>query len=371
MTESTRANPVYVALESKFSPSAANTPEPIFEISINPDTQKISLEKLQGRGFLRFEATQVMFIQKGDLINIGLWSIKNKKLLGTLTNQQGQWSTEDLQQIRQEFKAAGVKVKEKVQTGLNTTSESSSYVYDTFEEDIRDNLQRGNTTLTFLWIKVGLAILVVASIILVVLYLVSGGTFSPNTAANLPYAIVVFRYMIFVLTIAELVVYLFWLRRAYANLRKAGADTRFSDQYVAWSYFIPIIWWIHPFMILKEIWQKTQLKIKELVPSYKLRGAGLINAWWIASLFVQLSLIYVWFKLRMMGNELMRGDLSLVDYLKQSESLMRYQGFVGIVAFIFMIIFIVIFSRILQVEKHLYKIFLRLKVNSLGQETAE
>lgn len=360
MNKTSYGNPVYIALEGKFSPAASTNPEPVFEISIDPQEQKIKLEKTQGKGFLRFESTQAMFIQKGEHINIGLWSIKNKKLLGTLTNVAGQWSTEDLHKIIQELKQAGVKVKEKIDVAsTNARPEHSPppapkvlpYLYEVFDEDIKDNSKRGKYALTFLWIKIGLAILLSFIMLLTVGSFQSGGTMVSTFVLSF-LLLVVIGLLAF---LADIIVFLFWLRRAYANLVKAGCHMNFPDWFVGITYFIPIISWFLPYIIIKEIWKKTQLKIQESVPDYKVKNSALINFWWIASSIFQLIYIYI---------QLVARTATTVG---EKTTILNYTMGLIVIALPLLFVFPVIFMRIIKQEKRLYKLYLKLKVASVGE----
>ncbi|OJJ18742.1 hypothetical protein BKI52_24385 [marine bacterium AO1-C] len=374
MNESTRANPVYVALESKFSPSSADTPEPVFEISIDPSTQKINLQKAQGGGFLRFETTQVKFIQIEDVIKIELWSIKNNKLLGTLTNKEGQWSTEDLLQIRQELKIARVQIQEKVQhrPGMNTSSNAN--LYNSFEGGLKDNADIGKVTLILSWAKIGIICLFVVLVFGGVLYLKNSSGFNLNALLNAYYIVGAGLFIFCGVILAELILYVLWATRAYTNLRRLGCNMKFSDRQVGWSFFIPITWWIYPYLIVKEIWKKIQLRIKDVVPEQVVRGAALINIWWAVNVFFQLSVIYVWVKSRILLSKMvdnMHMGGSSTDYFKEAESLSNYNNIVNIIAFIFMFIFPIFFAQILKQEKRLYRIFFKLRANATESESVQ
>ncbi len=368
MNESPHTNPVYVALEDKFTASASTTnPEPVFEISIDPVARKIHLEKTLGKGFLRFEATQAMYIQKGDNIKIGLWSIKNKKLLGTLTNQQGQWSTEDLQKIGEELKTVGVKFKEKQQVSRIATAKTNAFNNNGFEERIKDNADIGKVTLILTWVKIGLVCSAVVMVLAGILYVRSGGELSMNGLSNASYVVGLGWYLFWGVIFAELILYVLWATRVYTNLRRLGCEMKLSDQQVGWSFFVPIAWWIYPYLIVKEIWKKIQLKIKEVLPGQKVRGAAWINIWWLANVFFQLSLIYIWIRSRMISSAALR-DFNF-DYVQEAENLGYYIKIVGIIAFIFMFVFPIFFAQIIKQEKRLYRIVHKLKANSVSGET--
>ena len=281
-------------------------------------------------------------------------------LLGTLTNVAGQWSTEDLHKIIQELKQAGVKVKEKVDNARPEHSpppapQTLPYLYEVFDQDIKDNSKRGKYALTFLWIKIGLALVLGFIMLLTLGFFQSGGTIAPASALPVMQALVLLIIIVMLAFLADIIVFLFWLRRAYANLVKAGCHMNFPDWFVGITYFIPIISWFLPYIIIKEIWKKTQLKIQESVPDYKVKNSALINFWWIASSIFQLIYIYI---------QVVNSTATTVD---EKMTILNYTMGLMVIALPILFVFPVIFMRIIKQEKRLYKLYLKLKVASVGE----
>lgn len=83
-------------------------------------------------------------------------------------------------------------------------------------------------------------------------------------------------------TIVTAVLFLNWFRRAYGNLNRVKMSTENSEVAAAWSFFIPIIAFFRPPQIMYEIWNKTQLKIKQFDSSYVINQRNyVIILWWI------------------------------------------------------------------------------------------
>mgnify|MGYP001079504363 CR=1 FL=1 len=364
MNKSTRANPVYVALENKFVFSSSTISEPVFEISIDPTIQKINLDKSAARGFLNIDATEAIYTQEESQITIELWSTKNHQLLGTLTSREGHWSTKDLKQIGRELKATGIKYQEKGLIESGTMISPSLSLENVFVEDIQDNTRRSKVAFILVLIRVGFAFLLLTTVFLINQF---PQVFRSMSFDMLEYGLKVytaFKYIVPVFLFIELVALLFWLKRVYTNLSKAGMVTNFSSRYVVWLYVIPLVWWVYPYLVIKEIWRKTQLKLKEAILDYKLRGAILINIWWVISVVTQVGLLYIIIRDEVMKAAVERGSQSIGSYFEE-RAILRDIGLILLVIMILnMFIFPVIFTRIIKQEKLLYKVFVELKTRN-------
>jgi hypothetical protein len=84
-----------------------------------------------------------------------------------------------------------------------------------------------------------------------------------------------------IFTIIGIVFFIMWMRRAYANLNRAGVKTESEDSVAAWSWFVPIYNFYKPVSIIVEIWGKTQIKIKEVKSDFPINlSLTVIGAWW-------------------------------------------------------------------------------------------
>lgn len=76
--------------------------------------------------------------------------------------------------------------------------------------------------------------------------------------------------------------FLFWFRRAYANLERADIKIKHDNSWAVWSFIVPIISLFRPLQIMKEIWIKTQKKVKQLDPTYITNyNTTPIILWWV------------------------------------------------------------------------------------------
>lgn len=81
--------------------------------------------------------------------------------------------------------------------------------------------------------------------------------------------------------ITSIILFLMWMRRAYANLNRLGIQTESKDDAAIWSWFIPGYNFFKPVSIIAEIWRKTQKKAKELSSGFKsIDSIGLVAFWW-------------------------------------------------------------------------------------------
>lgn len=84
------------------------------------------------------------------------------------------------------------------------------------------------------------------------------------------------------LTIAAIVLFLNWFRRAYSNLHRVGIQhIEYQDSMALWSFAIPIVNLFRPYKIAKEIAIETRKMISDLNIHYKVSDNDTIIAiWW-------------------------------------------------------------------------------------------
>ncbi|MFN0082311.1 MAG: DUF4328 domain-containing protein [Ferruginibacter sp.] len=79
------------------------------------------------------------------------------------------------------------------------------------------------------------------------------------------------------LYIVCIVLFIMWFRRAYNNLNLSErARTKYSDGWAAGAWFVPFLNLGRPFLMMQEIWEKTQEATHNLI-NYK---SGKIIGWW-------------------------------------------------------------------------------------------
>ena len=77
-----------------------------------------------------------------------------------------------------------------------------------------------------------------------------------------------------------IIFFLRWLRRAYANLNRAGLATDYSDGWAVGAWFVPFLNLVRPYAIVRETWRGTSLLATDAAP-----GLALLRWWWGVFLF--------------------------------------------------------------------------------------
>jgi hypothetical protein len=145
---------------------------------------------------------------------------------------------------------------------------------------VRDNAGRAKQACLFFLL---LAIIACLSLALNVVQLadphaVYMAQFSDETSLlNLSVAWV--ELMQFCVRVAGYVFLIRWFRRAYANIQRAGGQLDQDERWAIWSWFVPLMNFIRPYSIMKEIWRKTQLLAYDAVAPHQL-----VRTWWISFL---------------------------------------------------------------------------------------
>lgn len=83
--------------------------------------------------------------------------------------------------------------------------------------------------------------------------------------------------------IVGIVFFIMWMRRAYYNLHSIGTTgLRHSEGWAAGAWFVPILNWIWPYEIMKDIWHATQqmayLRLNQ--PTGYIHEPGKLVGWW-------------------------------------------------------------------------------------------
>jgi hypothetical protein len=66
---------------------------------------------------------------------------------------------------------------------------------------------------------------------------------------------------------ASAIVFLFWLHRAYKNLRPLGAEPRYSPAWAVAAFLIPLVNLFLPFLILQETWRASDPAGRQSLPA--------------------------------------------------------------------------------------------------------
>lgn len=88
-----------------------------------------------------------------------------------------------------------------------------------------------------------------------------------------------------IVLIVGIIFFIMWMRRAYYNLHSIGTTgLRHTEGWAAGAWFVPILNWIWPYEIMKDIWHATQqmayLRLQQ--PAGYVHEPGKLVGWWWA-----------------------------------------------------------------------------------------
>ena len=105
-----------------------------------------------------------------------------------------------------------------------------------------------------------------------------------------------YGYLTNVVFICTAIVFLNWFRRAYYNLQSRVPGVKHSDSYAVWSWFIPIINFYQPFLISKELWNKTKsLLNSDNTKKYADSEDAIVTIWWFFWVLQDITVKILWF----------------------------------------------------------------------------
>lgn len=82
-------------------------------------------------------------------------------------------------------------------------------------------------------------------------------------------------------SIASIVFFILWFRRAYYNLNIRSSNTEHNESWAVYSWFVPIISIYRPYQIMKEMWTKTSISIARQNKSTIVDNSTyIISIWW-------------------------------------------------------------------------------------------
>ena len=152
-------------------------------------------------------------------------------------------------------------------------------------EKIKDNSKRANRLISILKIYLGLSI--IDLLFGFYQYKVwSNHDFNPildswDAEYDFPNAIAfdiiygVFWLVFLPIMIVTFIRFIKWFRRAYCNLNRLGIKTDKKEGWAAGAWFIPFYNLVAPYLIMKEIWNKTQKYYKE-----NTEDTNILGVWW-------------------------------------------------------------------------------------------
>ncbi len=151
--------------------------------------------------------------------------------------------------------------------------------------ELKDNSKRAKNTIVALWIVL---IIIVISTISSYLELSLLKRFQNEEIIDISIfdendlRVFIIGIIQFASNITFFILFLFWFRRAYANLHRLNIKyLKCKDNMAVWGWFIPIIFLFRPVQIMSEIWDETQIQIKKYDKEYSVKSGGvLIGVWW-------------------------------------------------------------------------------------------
>ncbi|WP_324671005.1 DUF4328 domain-containing protein [Hymenobacter sp. GOD-10R] len=152
-------------------------------------------------------------------------------------------------------------------------------------------------------------------------------------------------------TLAAVIYFFSWFRRAYANLQRAGCRTEHSNGWAIGAWFVPILNLFRPYSIMREIWDDTHRLAYGTEPPRPLLG------WWWASFLVMSIMSRV-------SNSLSDQDKTA----QQLENAAIGDAIHSLFVVVFILLTIAIIKRVAVAEEQL---LLRQQVNSIGELAPE
>jgi len=125
-------------------------------------------------------------------------------------------------------------------------------------------------------------------------------------------------------SLLAIVSFIQWFRRAYYNLHLRAGGLKYGEGAAAWSWFVPILNFFVPLVIMRELIDKSQETLKQNgVEMEKPITANYANWWWIsywgATVF---SIAGILFLLNMNFSSIYRGQM----YIALSQALIVISG---------------------------------------------
>ncbi len=144
---------------------------------------------------------------------------------------------------------------------------------------LRPNHQRARTLLISFSAIIGMALIACISDFMQINLLEDFKNGSPNvtSAKDNDLRQVIIRIVSLCVLIINIVFFIMWFRRAYYNIQLAGLSTDYTEGWAAGCWFVPIMNWVRPYQIMKEIWNKTQDATPAIIDH---KTGSFIGVWW-------------------------------------------------------------------------------------------
>ena len=84
----------------------------------------------------------------------------------------------------------------------------------------------------------------------------------------------------FIISIISVVTFIQWFRRAYWNLHEISSNLSYSEGWAAGSWFVPVISFYRPFVIMKELFSETKRIFIQNGKNVHQNYTPTLNLWW-------------------------------------------------------------------------------------------
>ena len=148
---------------------------------------------------------------------------------------------------------------------------------------LRTNQVRAKNAIIPIWIILVLAIISIISKILQYNLLNNannGITISTASASINDIREAIISVIDFIISIISVVTFIQWFRRAYWNLHEISSNLSYSEGWAAGSWFVPVISFYRPFVIMKELFSETKRIFIQNGKNVHQNYTPTLNLWW-------------------------------------------------------------------------------------------
>jgi len=158
--------------------------------------------------------------------------------------------------------------------------------------NLKSNEQRAKIAIIFLWIILVLELITLASNIMQFFCLKNyqEGITSINELESNDLRVQVIAYTYIIVYVGCATIFIMWFRRAYNNLHLKGIHLNYDESWASGSWFVPIMNFIRPYQIMKELYFETKNKLNLSVNVNENQlNTTFVGIWW--TLWVIISIL--------------------------------------------------------------------------------
>lgn len=148
---------------------------------------------------------------------------------------------------------------------------------------LRTNHVRAKNAIIPIWIMFGLAIVSIISKILQynLLNEINNGTdISTSSTTINDIREIIIAFIDFIISIISVITFIQWFRRAYWNLHELSTNLSYSEGWAAGAWFVPIISFYRPIVIMKELFSETKKIFIQNGKNVHQNYTPTLNLWW-------------------------------------------------------------------------------------------